>query len=54
MEEKDHVSNLEKIIDLILDGIVYSDDIVGFNGLSKETCDWILDYYYKNVRGKHE
>ena len=54
MEQTEHVKNLEKILDLLLDGILYGDDLIRFTGLDQNTCDWILNYYYKNVRGKHE
>lgn len=43
--------NLFEMLDDILDGIVYTEDLVRMTGLSEERCEEILtDYYYYKIK----
>jgi hypothetical protein len=52
--DSSHVKNLEKILDLLLDGIVHPEDLQRSTGLDLQTCSDILDYYYRSIFKKNQ
>lgn len=36
-----------RLLDAILDGVVYGEDLARFTGIDESTCDTIISDYYK-------